>query len=141
MDSDQSIKQLANDIHEIEQQGQLLSKNWFEFQSPNEGDVLKLQKLTDDSLTFLQRLESQLLKAIPHYQPENPQFQDMQHALNLTHELIQSRSASRELLQQIGGEGHAYQEYFRALSIKEKAAENQSHKLKETLLGLVTPRS
>lgn len=131
MESQQELVHLASRIYDCETQGHALSDGWYEFKQVDVQDALRLKQCSSESLQLLTRLSQQLDGQLHTHSGGNPTFQ---HAYNIVQELIQSRTASQEMLENIlKHDDVGPQEYFRALSLKEKAAMDQAKKLRDTL--------
>jgi hypothetical protein len=133
MENMQELLQLASRIYDYECQGKQLSDSWYDFDKANTQDVKRLKHCSKESLDLLHTLSEHLEEQL---QMSGATHQPLHHAYNIVQELIQSRTASQEMLENILKDDITYQEYFRALSIKEKAAVNQAKKLQETLSNL-----
>lgn len=126
------IQSLATDIAELEQQGAALSVGWLEFERGDKKDIEKLHTLSDQSHRQLSLLSSRLEHKLREMQPSDERRR-LEQAYNITQELLQSRAANQSLLNKMMSSDEEFYEYFRALAIKEQAAQKQSRQLEELL--------
>ncbi len=126
------IQSLASDIADLEQQGASLSAGWLEFERGDTEDIEKLHTLSDRSLQRLSELSSQLEEKLRQLQL-GEERRRLEQAYNITQELLQSRTANQSLLTKMLTSDQEFYEYFRALAIKEQAAQKQSKQLEELL--------
>lgn len=122
----------AREIETLETQGMKISEGWYQFEPGEKSDIQELAKISTKSLNALTELSEDLSRRIENLKPGEPSRESLQYAYNLAQELIQSRQAIQEMLENVLA-GRDFKEYFRALSIKEKAASKQAATLKETL--------
>lgn len=131
-----SIARLSGQISTLEQHNASLSATWYEAKPTDMRDVQTLTENCRQSLEHLQRVSEQLDANLRSADSGSIRDQ-LQYAYNLTKELMQSRQANLELLHLMLGDSQAgTDEYFRAISIKERAAQEQCQKLESALRGL-----
>lgn len=130
MESAQDLVEMAAQIHDHERQGRDISAPWYHFEHADSDTVERLKTCTSESLELLNTLSRRLDEQL---HADGGTNRMLQHAWHIVQELIQSRTASQEMLENILTDGAGYQEFYRALSLKEKAAEQQARQLKETL--------
>lgn len=126
---------LANEVCSLEQQGNALSTEWYTNGYPQNNDVETLLNLHRKSLDALRKLSKELdnsLRAKTLHHRDKAQY-----AYQLVQELIQSRQADVELMQNMTtNSGSNPPEFARALAVKEEAASKQSKQLLDTLQQL-----
>ncbi|WDL97378.1 hypothetical protein [Alicyclobacillus sp. ALC3] len=126
------IHSLVTDIVDLEQQGASLSAGWLQFERGDSEDIEKLHTLSDRSHQRLSELSARLEDILGRLQPSEERRR-MEQAYNITQELLQSRTANQSLLTKMLSSDQEFYEYFRALAIKEQAAQKQSKQLEELL--------
>jgi len=130
-----NLTDLAQTVHDIEHQGAELTRAWYLGSTGSDTDLKHLQNATTESIKALQELSDNLNERLLST-PENDR-QTVQYAYNLVQELLQSRQANDELLNSLLEQQNShFSEYYRALSVKEKAAEQQAEKLLKTVQKL-----
>ncbi|WP_029420534.1 hypothetical protein [Alicyclobacillus macrosporangiidus] len=131
MESADALLQLARDVWALEQEGANLSQTWYDFEAPEAGALKRLYTLNGLALEKLQSLAESLDTRVRS--ADDRDRPHVQYAYNLVQELIQSRRAVHELIAaQLDGR-RGFDEDFRALGLKERAAEQQARKLCDTL--------
>lgn len=126
---------LANQVVKLEETGMHISSEWYEFGPVSQSDVEKLLQIQEESHQTLQQLSNALDRALKEDAPGSRV--DAQYAYELTQELIQSRVANREMLQNLVTQpGKKHPEFARALALKERAAALQANKLQERITAL-----
>lgn len=129
----ENIQNLANGIAEIELQGAALSARWLQFERGGAEDIEKLHTLSERSHRHLCELSTKLEQQLQRMDPGDNR-RHLEQAYNITKELLQSREANRSLLSEMkSSDTEGSYEYFRALAIKEQAAEKQSKQLVDLL--------
>lgn len=128
------LMQMANQINSLEKQTTEITHDWYQFAPADEEQFQRISELTGQTQQVLEQLSTKL-DARLRRQDESPgNRQRLQYAYNVVQELLQSRQATAELTASILDEPDtAYQEYLRALALKEKAAASQVSKLVDTL--------
>lgn len=129
METHHALADLASRIYDCELQGQHLSAGWYDFSHAQTQDVEQLQQFSKQSLDLLQTLSELLSQQLQAEAAPS----SVEHAYNIVQELISSRTATQEMLENILKHDTDFQEYFRALALKEKAAVTQAQQLKQTL--------
>ncbi|MCL6598540.1 MAG: hypothetical protein K6T81_07325 [Alicyclobacillus macrosporangiidus] len=131
VESADALLQLARDVWALEHEGANLSQTWYDFEAPEAGALKRLNTLNGQALEKLERLAESLDTRVRG--ADDRDRPRLQHAYNLVQELIQSRRAVHELITaQLDGR-RAFDEDFRALGLKERAAEQLARKLCDTL--------
>ncbi|MDQ0190587.1 hypothetical protein JI721_00560 [Alicyclobacillus cycloheptanicus] len=125
---------IAQEIQSFEAEGAALSDDWYRFERGTTEDLEQLKRLADQSFARLTTLADRLQARLRQQHP-GPERERLQHAYELTQELLQSRAANRELLEDMlaPGDAQQYFEFFRALAIKEQAAKAQAEELTQLL--------
>jgi len=132
MEDTDNLSDLARTVHDLEYQGVTLTADWYHEAPMHLNEIGKLADVTTSSIHYLRQLSNNLNKRLAQATEDNRQ--PIQYAYNLVAELIQSREASREMLNTMSDdEKQQFREYFRALSLKEKAALSQADKLVKTV--------
>ncbi|MCL6515667.1 hypothetical protein [Alicyclobacillus sp.] len=122
---------MAEQVMAIEREGAALTRPWYTFEPPKSGDPERLHALLQQSKETLDRMAPLLDERVRGAGDRDRPA--LQHAYNLVAELRQSREATEALLQADREGTRGYQEDFRALAIKEQAAEQQARQLFDVL--------
>lgn len=126
------LSELAQQVQGLEDEGARLTARWYREAPTDNEDIGQLNRVTQSSIHCLNELSRKLDDRLQAATDESRQA--IQYAYNLVAELLQSRIASQEMLQTIrANDKEQYREYFRALSLKEKAALSQANKLVDTI--------
>ncbi len=127
---------LSSQVAGWEREGMTLSDAWFHFGEFRTEEAERLLELQNASLSSLTRLSSDLDAWIKEH-PRDQRLEDAQYAYQLIQELIQSRSANTELLQNmLSDASERHPEFGRALAIKERAAWEQANTLQHLVQRL-----
>jgi hypothetical protein len=132
LETHHALTDLASRIYDCEQQGHQLSAGWYDFAHAETRDVEQLKQYSSQSLELLQTLSQQLSQQLQSQASPS----SLEHAYNIVQELISSRTATQEMLENILKHDTGFQEYFRALALKEKAAVGQAEQLNQALANL-----
>jgi hypothetical protein len=128
---------LANQIEALEEQTAQITSSWYQFAPGNETHLQQVAHLTAATRGKLEQLSTRLDAELRTPQVSPSKRQQLQYAYNTVQELLQSRQAAVDMASSIITQpGTAYQEYLRALALKEKAAAAQVNKLVDTLVQL-----
>lgn len=113
-----------------------LSDPWFHFGEFRIEEAKRLLELQNASLATLTRLAKSVDLWIREH-PRDSRLEDAEYAYHLIQEMIQSRSANTELLQNmLSDPSERHPEFGRALAIKERAASEQANTLQQLVQRL-----
>ncbi|MCF8564727.1 hypothetical protein LLE49_08300 [Alicyclobacillus tolerans] len=133
---EQQVLELSQRVHQLEQQGMEISSGWYNFAPAERTELEQLTAISEQSLKTLEQLSEHLSAILKTQGASDDRRQSLQYAYNLVQELMQSRQANMEMLHTVLAQNKPYNEYLRALAVKEKAAASQTHKLQQTLVQL-----
>lgn len=135
MNEPTQLENLAEAIYTLESTGADLTKNWRKGIADDNSTFAKLKKMSAESIHALEQLSTKLHERLQNSVEHSRD--NVEYAYQLVQELIQSRRATQELLtNMLQHPNEQYAEYIRALSIKEKAAEQQAQTLISTVQKL-----
>lgn len=133
MQPSENIQSIAEEIQSLEAKGAKLTAAWAQFERGSTDDVRQVRELTAASLDRLTALSANLEEQLRQLD-DGAERDRIEHAFHIVQELRQSRAANQSLLDQmLAGNSNRFFEYFRALAIKEQAAQTQSAELQNLL--------
>ncbi|MCL6444578.1 MAG: hypothetical protein K6T83_14190 [Alicyclobacillus sp.] len=125
----QELQRAAELLAQLEADGARISAPWYEFSTPDTEAMRQLEMRLASSAEHLASLSADLDRILKTLQDDGERTR-FQEAYHLTQELLQSREASRTLLQTVlSNPNQAHAEYVRAVALKEKAAAEQAAQL------------
>lgn len=131
------IIHLAAQLQQLERQAAEVTDSWYDFAPAEQNEPGEVAQITQSAANILEQLSHQLNTVLQTTQQSNPVQPRLQYAYNTVQELLQSRIATEDMTSDmVESPGVAYQEYLRAVALKEQAALSQVEKLLNTLVEI-----
>lgn len=124
------LRDLVDSIHSLESKSVALTERWLNGnpERPNDVDNILLNHQT--MIESLHALSDALKNVLQNRQLTSAMFSSYSYAYELAQELIQSREGCESIIQILRTDNTSqHPEFYRALFIKEQAAEKQTNRL------------
>ncbi|QQE80782.1 hypothetical protein [Alicyclobacillus sp. SO9] len=137
MEALDEIVHLAAQVQQLEKQAAEVTSSWYDFSPAEQNQTEQVSEITHSTAALLEQLSQQLNTVLQNQMEAGAIRDKLQYAYNTVQELLQSRVATEDMTSDITEQpGTGYQEYLRAVALKEAAALTQADHLLDTLVEI-----